>query len=441
MATMQLFTIVFLASYRLTFAVKMNRIADSVVANIEESYTNEVKHQWSLAHADVMNARVDRDLFISQFLDNTGPDVEALHLSYLQSVFDGAVAMMLPTVKTDLGKHCFTYASILAEEFYAADGSAPDKLGLVAGANAELDADWAAVSKNSEGRVALESFKQFYTNKYSFDLQVQGQMVAFTSFLEKVFLSARVMMLLLPDKFAKGTLGGHCFRYAGLMVGEFYFGGTPADKLGVLTTTATQTRWALAHAGLVDGRVDQDMFVAAFVQQQRDDHHFRAYVEAIFKASTAMMLPSVKKDLGKHCFGYGALLAKEFYTSSGSAADGLGLVSGSLGCETTQLQSARASLNADFAAVAKDFEGRVNETAFVNFYMQKNTGRLAASGNSAAYKRFLHHCFYIGRAMMMKLPDKFKKNSLGGHCFRYSGLMAGEFYFGGSAANALSLSY
>lgn len=438
MTTMQLFTIVFLASSRLTFAAK-NEASPTALLRKSESFTDKVKHQWSLAHADAMNARVDRDLFISQFLDTTRPDVEALHLGYLQSVFDSAIAMMLPAVKTDLGKHCFTYASILAEEFYAADGSAPDKLGLVGGANAELDADWTAVSKNSEGRVALESFKQFYTTKYS--LQVQGQTVAFTSFLEYVFLSARMMMLLLPDKFAKGTLGGHCFRYAGLMVGEFYFGGKATDKLGVLTTTATNTRWALAHAGLVDGRVDQDMFVAAFVQQQRDDHHFRAYVEAIFKASTAMMLPSLKKDLGKHCFGYGALLANEFYTSSGSSADGLGLVSGSSGCDTTQLQLARASLNADFAAVAKDLDGRVNETAFVNFYMQKNAGLLAASGSSAAYQRFLHHCFYIGRSMMLKLPDKFKKNSLGGHCFRYSGLMAGEFYFDGSAANALSLSY
>merc|ERR1712066_775357 len=41
----------------------------------------------------------------------------------------------------------------------------------------------------------------------------------YEAFLEKNFQSALSMML--PQK--KSTLGGHCFRYAGLMAGEFYF--------------------------------------------------------------------------------------------------------------------------------------------------------------------------------------------------------------------------
>jgi hypothetical protein len=45
-------------------------------------------------------------------------------------------------------------------------------------------------------------------------------------------------------------------------------------------------------------------------------------LDKIFDASTAMMLPADKSDLGGHCFRYAALMAGEFYFGAAKKASG-----------------------------------------------------------------------------------------------------------------------
>lgn len=154
---------------------------------------------------------------------------------YANSLFDTGLAMMLPAPKTDLGKHCFGYASLLAPEFY---GDKPkDTLALVADKRpldelsdirVELDEDWTQVPKDSENRVAQQDFVDYFINKHGSKLT--GGRKDYERFLKQIFKSALAMML--PEE--KSTLGGHCFRYGALMAGEFYFGSKPgADVLRV----------------------------------------------------------------------------------------------------------------------------------------------------------------------------------------------------------------
>ena len=49
---------------------------------------------------------------------------------------------------------------------------------------------------------------------------------------------------------------------------------------------------------------------------------YEQYLDKLFDACTAMMLPADKKDLGGHCFRYGALMAGEFYFGAAKAAAG-----------------------------------------------------------------------------------------------------------------------
>lgn len=55
---------------------------------------------------------------------------KAEYEQYLHTLFDAAAALMLPKEKTDLGKHCFGYATLLAGEFYCENPK--DSLRLVA---------------------------------------------------------------------------------------------------------------------------------------------------------------------------------------------------------------------------------------------------------------------------------------------------------------------
>ena len=50
--------------------------------------------------------------------------------------------------------------------------------------------------------------------------------------------------------------------------------------------------------------------------------HYEACLDRIFDACTGLMLPADKKDLGGHCFRYGAVMAGEFYFDAASKASG-----------------------------------------------------------------------------------------------------------------------
>jgi len=171
-------------------------------------------------------ARVPFEWFVQSCLSNVPEDCRSQEYEqYLYEVFQTALCLMLPNQKTDLGKHCFGYASILANEFYF--GQPADMLSLkaetkpmdaYAAVRQEMDADWAAVEKDVEGRVSIDAFVNYFFMKHGPKLAQESQ-DSYLQFLEQNFRSALSMML--PEQ--KTTLGGHCFRYASLMAGEFYF--------------------------------------------------------------------------------------------------------------------------------------------------------------------------------------------------------------------------
>merc|ERR1719464_380396 len=148
---------------------------------------------------------------------------------------------MLPRVQVDLGKHCFGYAHLLAGEFYngpaGGKGEPKDLLGLRGGTagrhsalflgrlREELDSDWEKIDK-VKGRVTQAAFVDYFARKYEESCPFDQQ-EAFKKFLAQDFLAASAMMKPRVTK----TIGGHCFRYAAMMAGEFYFNGKPTDVL------------------------------------------------------------------------------------------------------------------------------------------------------------------------------------------------------------------
>jgi len=176
------------------------------------------------------NARVPRDVFVVNCKKVAGPVPESHKHAFDQfvnSLFDTGTALMLPAQKSDLGKHCFGYATLMVPEFY---GEKPnDALSLAAPASTRpddgiadvriaLDEDWANVEKNEDGRVTSEAFVNHFMGKFK-DRLVDGSAPQYRQFLETNFKSSCNMML--PEE--KDSLGGHCFRYGALMAGEFYF--------------------------------------------------------------------------------------------------------------------------------------------------------------------------------------------------------------------------
>jgi hypothetical protein len=147
---------------------------------------------------------------------------------------------VLPAKQTELGRHCFGYAALLAGEFHFNNSNSPaDRLCLmssaerpvddrVASARADLDIDWDAVSKDkNEQRVSLSQFCTYFLKKYESRL-VPETKKHFETFLKSNFQSALAMML--PQKMK--TLDEHCFRYAALIAGEFYFDAAKHAETG-----------------------------------------------------------------------------------------------------------------------------------------------------------------------------------------------------------------
>merc|ERR1711918_173335 len=81
-----------------------------------------------------------------------------------------------------------------------------------------LGADWDAVEKNADGRVELAGFKAFLEAKYKGEINANA-VNAFDQFLNRCFEAGTGLML--PA--SKNSLGRHCFSYAVLLAGEFYF--------------------------------------------------------------------------------------------------------------------------------------------------------------------------------------------------------------------------
>merc|ERR1719162_985294 len=289
-----------------------------VAPSVGEDGSTIAANAWTEAHIGIAaDTRVGRDLFVetcvsgSSFLDSSS------FRTYLNNVFDLGLAMMLPTVKSDLGRHCFSYGYILSKEFY---GDEPlDVLDL--NYDVDLDALWGTVAKDADGRVTASAFKAAMHAKLDPEHRDE-EVAALDTYLDKVFTTSLSMML--PA--SKTTLGSHCTRYAAMAAGEFYFSGNAEDAFGLVTpavvvpsvdgSTIAANAWTSAHVGIAaDTRVGRDLFVETCVSGSSfpDSSSFRTYLNNVFDLGLAMMLPTVKSDLGQHCFSYGYILSKEFY--------------------------------------------------------------------------------------------------------------------------------
>ena len=86
----------------------------------------------------------------------------------------------------------------------------------------QANADWDSAEKNQEGRVEKEAFKAAMKKKFATDIggKVGGKaQEAFDEHLDRCFAAG--IGLMLPKE--KTSLGRHCFGYAAIMAGEFYF--------------------------------------------------------------------------------------------------------------------------------------------------------------------------------------------------------------------------
>lgn len=100
----------------------------------------ELENAWSAVPKVEGEDRVDQQGFTTYFeeLHSSRFILDPQHESnfkkafktHLGKAFDVGVSMMLPAQKTTVGKHCFRYAAMVANEFYF-PGSGADKLGLV----------------------------------------------------------------------------------------------------------------------------------------------------------------------------------------------------------------------------------------------------------------------------------------------------------------------
>jgi len=187
---------------------------------------------WALAHENIApSARVGKDRFIQTAM-KTAPlsflSLKPAFMEYLSAIFEMSTGMMLPNVKSDLGRHCFSYGYMMSKEFYGEDGSSLDVLNLKNGARPDLDADWTAVENDGAGRVTQAAFKDAMKQKHGSKVDTAHE-AAFDTYLDQAFTVGLSMML--PAE--KSSLGGHCFRYAALAAGEFYFTDKGADVLGL----------------------------------------------------------------------------------------------------------------------------------------------------------------------------------------------------------------
>jgi len=341
------------------------------------------KKQSDWSRVKKTGGRVTRDAFHhyfeAKYHHQLSSKAEATaYRTYINTLFNAAISMMLPAKKDSVGQHCFGAVAPMAGEFYFGR-KAPSKV---------LLEDWPNLDKDDEGRVTLATFKEHFKLKFR-SLLTPALEQSYDKYLNSVFEAAVSMML--PSK--KRTVGQHCYKYASELADEFYF----------TDWTAVQKN----HAG----RVTEHAFIAYYAKKNRGDDDYVQYLRSLFHTATRMMLPARKDTLGIHCFNNAAAMAGEFYFyGRGPGLD-------------------RKHYGRDWDAIGKDSHSRVNGDTFVKFFKKKYvTWHLAASKEQQrAFDIYLRSTFRTSTQMM--LPKT--KGSLGAHCFKWASMMAGEFYFEG----------
>jgi len=89
----------------------------------KSSCVKDIQNEWSMVGKNE-RGRVDRAAFCRAMLHKHGSKLSTgsrgVYEQFLNKCFDSATALMLPAKKEDLGRHCFSYAALLAGEFYFA---------------------------------------------------------------------------------------------------------------------------------------------------------------------------------------------------------------------------------------------------------------------------------------------------------------------------------
>eukprot|EP00966_Prymnesium_polylepis_P237335 5489222-Prymnesium_polylepis.2 len=117
------------------FAFAMDKVAVSaglaaagaavayVLLNRAPPYKSKYTAEWDKVEKNEKN-RVDRAAFVKFCLAKNAalltPGSKASYEKFLNKCFDAATGLMLPAEKADLGRHCFSYAALFADEFYFA---------------------------------------------------------------------------------------------------------------------------------------------------------------------------------------------------------------------------------------------------------------------------------------------------------------------------------
>eukprot|EP00931_Biecheleriopsis_adriatica_P034578 TRINITY_DN19953_c0_g1_i1.p1 TRINITY_DN19953_c0_g1~~TRINITY_DN19953_c0_g1_i1.p1 ORF type:complete len:857 (-),score=153.45 TRINITY_DN19953_c0_g1_i1:262-2832(-) len=216
-----------------------------------------VKERWLRVHQSLEDAtaRIKRDVFVSfhKTLDNASVENED-YLRFVDELFTAACALMYPKDATDLGKHCFGYATLIHDEFHEGNDAVPDKLGLMSTPaiswfdplqtlRDNIEADWSQAEKDAKGYVQLGDFQAVLLARHEAKLgKKSGAKKAYRNFLEKAFNACRLL-----EGSQRLGLDKHGFFYASMFGYEFYFAdarekvvvtrcgaGTPvADSFGI----------------------------------------------------------------------------------------------------------------------------------------------------------------------------------------------------------------
>lgn len=227
-----------------------------------EDIKEEVQNAWNEIHTRddcLLGHDVPRQAFLDQCLKEAaiaGDQVKD-YREYVNCLMDVGAAMSLPSVKTELSKHEFSYCYILRNEFYADDPDDYVQIRATASPKGEaielrdeVSADWNAVSKDGDGRVGLDVFKKYFLEKHKDKISAQ-MVVSYKTYLEAVFKACCAMMTPVKNTrppWKNRTLSDHCFRYGALMAGEFHFesGMDTRDdsaRTGRRSITATAGTW------------------------------------------------------------------------------------------------------------------------------------------------------------------------------------------------------
>lgn len=193
-----------------------------------------VRERWERAHEGEEDA--SKRVTLEKLLEVVQAE-DAAHKAFVEALFSASVGLMLPNKKTDLGKHCFGYATLLNDEYKP--GSCPsDGLGLLGDrplpdalrtVREELRADFAAATSGCD-RVTKEAFVTVLFAKHKAKLRSEGPSEEdLKEFLGRVFDAVALL-----GGGAAQDLDRHAFTYGAYFAYEFYFKDVPvADLFGI----------------------------------------------------------------------------------------------------------------------------------------------------------------------------------------------------------------